>query len=283
MLKNGLYLISFIFIISQSVDCQLIPERIPLSQLERNNNQFIVGKIPITTPLEKSLKDYFQIVDTIDFVQEESDLVEVEGYNFQFDVRIKRDSLVYNSGGKQHLVLESHIPPYQLWRYDITYLNSIELAAVAQELRSKPYHKPVLSTSSGQNCISYALEGIFRSHGINPEPFFFRRSYIAEHNDTDLILKNLFVKVETLDNIKRSSLKKSESLHEDQVFILFRSKQGEPMHACFNLNGRIWTKNGYMPYMSYSTLQPVIDTYSLHESYKVSRIEIYKLNYEIFE
>jgi hypothetical protein len=258
----------------------------------------MIGKVAISNPLTKSLKDYFQITDTIDFVQNGSDLVEVEGFNFQFNMKIQRDSIVYKSGSRQILLLESRISPYQSWRYDITNLSCIELATVIQELREKPYHKPVLGTSSNQSCISYALEGIFRSHGINPEPFFFRRSSIANHNDVEAILKNLFVKVETLDNIKRNTLRKSNSLHEEQVFILFRNIQGEPMHACINLDGRIWTKNGYMPYMSHSSLQPVIETYNgkkhiksnyskdTNKSFKlstVSEIEIYKLNNEIFE
>ncbi|WP_133249981.1 hypothetical protein [Marinifilum breve] len=286
MLKRVICIIGFFSVFTQSVRCQLISERLLISQKDRQNKEYVVGKIANTTPLNKSLTDYFQIVDTLDFIQNSEDIVEVRGCDFHFKVTISRDSMVYSYGDKKLLQLESHISPYQLWEYDITNLNSVELDSVSKELREKPYHKPVLSTSFNQSCISYALEGIFRSHGINPEPFFFRRSNPKDHSDLEIILKNLFVKVETIHNINRNTLKGSKHLKEEQVFLLFKNAQAEPMHACFNLYGKTWTKNGLKPYTSHPSPQFVIDTYTYSgdkKKHSVCEIEIYKLKPGIFE
>jgi len=297
MLKKAIYTFCFLSIIAQSAKCQLMPEMVLKPSKDEQNKEYAVGKVAITTPLSKSLNDYFQIVDTIDLIHNEQYLVKVEGLNFQFNLRIHRDSNVFNHERKKILQIESRISPYQSWNYDITNLNIIELASVSQELREKSYDKPVLSTAF-QSCISYALEGIFRSNGINPESFFFRRSGIAKYNDTEAILKHLFIKVETLDNVKNKTIRKSKKLYEEQVLILFRNNSGNPIHACFNLNGRTWTKNGMMPYSSIPSPRHVIDSYNWKKKIKsnysqtrkdnfrlrsVSSIEIYRLNYEMFE
>ncbi len=296
-MRKTAYLFIFQLFICQNVIGQLIPEFILLSKEEKQNKEIAVGKIDITIPISKSLMDYFQIVDTIELIHNEVDLVNIKGCNFQYKLKIHRDSTTYKSGDRQILLLESLIPPYQTWEYNITTLNESELASKSQELRHKPYDNSVLNTAF-QNCISYALEGIIRSYGINPEPFFFRRSQLADLNDIEVILKNLFIKVETLDNIKKKTINKSESLYKDQVFILFRNYKGEPIHACFNLNGRTWTKNGLKPYTSCPSPDIVIDSYnktknitsnyseSTIKSFKlsfVSSIEIYKLNKNIFK
>lgn len=280
-----------------SAKSQLIPEQIILPKEETQNRGFAVGKIEITSSERKSLQDYFQIADTIDANDKEFDLVEVEGVGIRFRLKILRDSVVYQSGDKQMLLVESRIPPYQFWRYDITSLNDSGLMAVSQELREKPYSNRVLQRAY-QNCFSYALEGIFRSYGIDPEPFFFRRSNIAGYDHWDVILKTLFVKTETLDNVKSKTLKNSKNLNADQVLLLFRNYRGEPIHACFNLYGRTWTKNGMFPYTSYPTPDAVIDSYNSQNKIKsnysessiefmklssVSTIEIYQLRGDIFE
>jgi len=285
-MKKIAYIFCSQFFIYQSVVGQLMPEMILLSKADKQNKEIAVGKIDIATPMNKSLNDYFQIIDTIDLINKEIDLVNIEGCNSLFKLKIHRDSITFKYGDKQILSLESRIPPYQTWLYDITNLKDVDLASVSQELRKKPYDNSELSDAF-QSCISYALEGIFRSYGINPEPFFFRRSNLAEKNDLEAILKNLFVRVETLDNIKKKTLKNSNFLFEDQVLILFRNYKGEPIHACFNLYGRTWTKNGMAPYTSHTSPGFVIDSYySKDPNFKlssVSRLEIYRLNIDVFD
>jgi hypothetical protein len=160
-----------------------------------------------------------------------------------------------------------------------------------------PYDTLVLRQAF-QTCISYAIESIFRSHGIETEPFFFRRSVLAESDDLENILEKLFVNVETLDNVRGKTLKHSKYLQEDQVFILFRNIQGKPIHAFCNLKGRSWTKDGMCAYASYPTPFPVIDSYNsikrmgsdpseTHKEFttlsSVQSIEIYRLNHDIFK
>lgn len=275
---------------------QIIPEYIILTQ-KNPDNDFTVGKVNLSTPIVKSLKDYFQIIDTIDFADNTTHIVKVEGCKFQFNLNIHRDSAVSESGEKQILKLESRIAPFHLWEYNITGIGNTDLVLLSQELRNKPYDNLVLRTAY-QTCISYALEGIFRSYGIDPEPFFFRRSAVAEFNDLEIILKSLFIKVETLENVKKRTLKKSKKLREEQLFILFRNSKGEPIHACFNLYGRTWTKNGMESYTSQPSPYCVIEKYNTKkkinsnnsDSYKelailcsVSCIEIYQLNQDIFK
>ena len=284
------------FFLVNAVHSQLVDERVMVKKSDRQIEGFALGKINITTPSDKSLKDYFQMTDTLEFFNNHQDVVRVEGFDFQFNVRIHRDSALVNVGDKHRLVQESRIPPFQLWRYDLNELHPDDLARVSRELREKPYDTLVLRQGF-QRCISYALEGIFLSNGIDPEPFFFRRSNIGE-NDIELILENLFVKVETLGNVRKRTLRRSEYLHEDQVFILFRNTLGEPMHACFNLYGRTWTKNGMNPFTSHLTPYPVIDNYNSKKKIRynspetfrefmtirsVVGIEIYQLNVDMFE
>lgn len=263
----------------------------------KSENGFVMGKIDITTPMDKSLASYFQIKDTLDSTHNDWNLVRVEGLGFQFTLRIHRDSVVVETGGRKLLIQESRIPPYPLWTYDITSLNADERARISGELREMPYDTLVLRQAF-QTCISYAIESIFRSHGIETEPFFFRRSVQAEADDLEKILQNLFVKVETLDNVRKSTLKRSKYLYADQVFILFRNIQGKPIHAFCNLKGRSWTKNGMSPYASFPTPLPVIDSYNSKKEIgsntsetgkefftlsSVQSIEIYRLNVDIFK
>lgn len=293
MTRKIFCIICFLFFFSYAGKGQLLTEQILLPKQEKQNEEIVVGKIEISDSLNKSLNEYFQISDTIDTSDNETDLVEIEGFDFKFKLKIERDSFIYKSGNKQILHMESRIPPYQSWRYDITNLHDNSLNSVSQELREKPYDISVLRQAP-QTCISYALEGIFRSYGINPEPFFFRRSVVASFEDVEVILKQLFIKNETLDNVKTRTLKKSENLCAEQVLILFRNCLGEPIHACFNLHGRTWTKNGgIMPYTSHSSPYSVIAIYNSQDwtnsSYSestneflklssVNSIEIYRLN-----
>lgn len=285
-MKKIAYIFCSHLFIYQSVVGQLIPEIILLSKKDKQSKEIAVGKIDVSTPMRKSLNDYFQIIDSINLISNESDLVNIKGCNFLFKLKIHRDSITFKYGNKQILSIESQIPPFQTWQYDITNLNNDDFASVSKELRKKPYDNPVLCNAF-QNCISYALEGIFRSYGINPEPFFFRRSNLAEENDLEVILKNLFVRVETLDNIKKKTLKNSKFLFEDQVLILFRNYKGEPIHACFNLYGRTWTKNGMEPYTSFTSPDFVINSYNSKDSdFKLSSVfslEIYMLKIDVFD
>jgi len=284
------------FFIVQAAKSQLMPEPLYFGKTEKQIKGFKPGKIDITTSLDKSLKDYFKITDTLDFSHNQWDLVKVEGFDFQFTLRIHRDSAIVKVGGKPVLIQESQIPPYPLWAYDINSIAADELAMISLKLREMAYDTLVLRQAF-QTCISYAFESIFRSHGIDPEPFFFRRSVLAETDETEKILEYLFVKIETLDNVRRRTLKRSKYLNEEQVFILFRNSRGEPMHACFNLQGRTWTKNGISPFTSHLTPIPVIDNYNRKRNIKsdtpehlkefftlgsVDSIEIYQLNSDIF-
>lgn len=285
------------FLLAHAVYGQLVPEWMLVDPSDKQIEGFALGKIDITTPSYKSLKDYFQLTDTLELFDNQQDVVRVEGFDFHFNVRLQRDSAVVNVGDKHWLVQESRIPPFPIWRYDYIDMNHKELDSLSQKLKEMPYDTTVLRQGF-QTCISYALEGVFRSHGIDPEPFFYRRSNVASHEDIDLILENLFVKVETLGNVRKRTIKRSEYLHEDQVFILFRNTLGEPMHACFNLCGRTWTKNGMSPFTSHLTPYPVIDNYDskkkirynsseLHKEFMTIRsvvgIEIYQLNVDMFE
>ncbi len=282
---------------ANNAKCQLVDEILFVRNTEKQQKGFAMGKINITTPLEKSLQDYFQITDTLDFLHNQWDLVKVEGSDFHFTLTIHRDSTVVKVGDKKRIIQESRIPPYPLWRYDLTSLDTCELDMVSRKLREMPYDTIVLRQTF-QACISYALEGIFNSHGIDSEPFFFRRSNPSEMNDLEVILDNMFVKVETLPNIRRRTLRRSQYLHENQVFILFRNFRGEPLHACFNLKERTWTKNGKGPFTSHLTPFPVIDTYNYKKRIRsdfsdtgkeflrlgsVDSIEIYQLKSDFFD
>lgn len=294
MERRMIFLICFLLV--NAAQGQLQPEWLLVKPSDKEQEGFALGKIDITTPAVKSLKDFFQVTDTLEFFDNHQDVLRVEGFDFEFTIRVHRDSTIVNSGEKPRLMMESRIPPFPIWRYDLTDLNSDDLERVSRELKEMPYDTIVLRQGF-QTCISYALEGIFRSHGIDPEPFFYRRSNVAKHEDIELILENLFVKVETLGNIRKRTLRRSEYLLEDQVFILFRNTLGEPMHACFNLNDRTWTKNGMSPYTSHLTPYPVIDNYNSKKKIRynssetfrefmeirsVVGIEIYKLNVEMF-
>jgi hypothetical protein len=195
------------------------------------------------------------------------------------------------------MIQEGRIPPYPVWYYDITSLDTCELDMISRKLREMPYDTIVLRQAF-QACISYALEGIFNSYGIDSEPFFFRRSNLAEKKDLEVILGKMFVKVETLPNIRKRTLKCSEYLHKNQVLILFRNFRGEPIHACFNLQDRTWTKNGMSAYTSQLTPIPVIDIYNSKRDIRsdtpdhqkefftlgsVDSIEIYQLKSDIFD
>lgn len=285
------------FFLVHTVKSQLMPELLYFENTEKQIKGFKPGKIDITTLLDKSLKDYFKITDTLDSSHNQWDVLQVEGFDFQFTLRIHRDSAIVKVGGKPVLMQESHIPPYPLWTYDISTLADDELAIISLKLREMAYDTIVLRQAF-QTCISYAFESIFLSHGIDPEPFFFRRSVPAEADDVEKILENLFIKVETLDNIRRRTLNRSKYLYDDQVFILFRDLRGEPMHACFNLKGRTWTKNGIRPFTSHLTPLPVIDNYNRKKNIKsdtpehlkefftlgsVHSIEIYQLNFGAFD
>lgn len=295
MARKMFFIICFLLV--HAAQGQLVPEWMLVDPSEKQIEGFGMGKINISTPSDKSLKDYFQLTDTLEFFDNQQDVVRVKGLDFQFNVRMQRDSAIVSVGDKQRLIVESNIPPYPLWQYDYSEMNHRELASLSQELREMPYDTLVLRQGF-QTCVSYALEGIFLSHGIDPEPFFFRRSVPASYDDFESILENLFIKVETLGNVRKRTLRRSEYLHEDQVFILFRNTLGEPMHACFNLNGRTWTKNGMSPYTSHLTPYPVIDSYNskkkirynssdLHKEFMTIRsvvgIEIYQLNVDMFE
>ena len=283
------------FFVANNAKSQLLDEILFVRNTEKQQKGFAIGKINISNPLEKSLKDYFQITDTLDFTHNQWDLVKVEGSDFQFNLTIHRDSTVVKVGDRKRIILESLIPPHPLWRYDITSLDTCELDMISLKLREMPYDTIVLRQAF-QTCISYALEGIFNSHGIDSEPFFFRRSNLSE-NDLEVILDNMFVKVETLPNIRRRTLSRSQYLHENQVFILFRNIRGDPIHACFNLQDRTWTKNGKGPFTSHLTPFPVIDVYNtkkiirsdfsetgkeLFRLASVESIEIYLLNSDFF-
>lgn len=284
------------FFVANHAKSQLAKEFLFLSNTEKQQKGFAIGKINITTPLEKSLKNYFQITDTLD-LHNEWVSVKVKGFDFQFTLTIHRDSTIVKSGNRKRMIQEGRIPPYPVWYYDITSIDTLELDRISRKLREMPYDTIVLRQAF-QACISYALEGIFNSYGIDSEPFFFRRSNLAEKKDLEVILDKMFVKVETLPDIRRKTLKSSEYLYKNQVLILFRDYRGENIHACFNLQDRTWTKNGMSAFTSYPAPIPVIDIYNSKRDIKsdtpghrrefftlgsVDSIEIYQLKSEIFE
>jgi len=284
------------FFVANNVKSQLLDEILFVRNSEKQQKGFAMGKIDINTPLETSLKDYFQITDTLDFLHNQWDLVKVEGSKFQFNLTIHRDSTIIKVGDNKIIIQESRILPHPLWHYDITFLDTCELDKISRKLREMPYDTIVLRQAF-QACISYSLEGILNSYGIDSEPFFFRRSNPAEISDLEVILDNIFEKVETLPNIRRRTLRRSQYLHENQIFILFRNFRGEPIHACFNLQDRTWTKNGMSAFTSHLTPHPVIDTYNSKKRIRsdfsetgkeffrlgsVESIEIYRLNSDFF-
>ncbi|WNB18311.1 hypothetical protein [Marivirga arenosa] len=275
-MRKEIFVICLYIFLVNSAQSQLNSEILVVPKKEIQKENFAVGKIDITTPLNKSLKDYLQITDTIDLINNKIDVLKIEGLLFSFAIKIHRDSTISEFGNKRNLYQESKFSPYQLWNYDITNLNSTELRSVAQALNEKRYDTIVLRNAY-QTCISYSLESIFRSHGIDPEPYFFRRSVIPDFTDTNTILKQMFIHIETLQNLQVQTLKKSKNLWKNQIIILFRNESGNPIHACFNLYGRTWTKNGLLPYFSYSSPYSVIETYN-----SATSIEIYQLNENIF-
>jgi hypothetical protein len=297
MMSKKILALGFCIFLINTLQSQLRPEMLAISQKEKQIKDFEIGKIAINIPLEKSLKDYFHLTDTLDFFDQSIDIIKAEGDHIHFTLSVHRDSVVYKSDNSHLLLIESRIPPYHVWDYDIKNLNNHDLDSISARLRNMPYDYPVLRTAH-QTCISYALEGVFRSNGIDPDPFFSGRSNITDFKGIEALLENLFVKVETLENVRKRTLMKSRYLRDEKAFILFRNSRGEPMHACFNLYGRTWTKNGIKPYTSYSTPFPVIDTYHYKKKVKsdfsqptkdlmkltsVVRIEIYHLNDQFFE
>lgn len=283
--------------ILNSAKSQLRPEMLFIRNEEKKQKGFAVGRIEEFTSVKKTLQNYLQITDTIESNHKQWDLVKIEGSDFEFVLRIHRDSVVVNVGEQRWIILESHSPPFPLFRYDVTSLDTDELKIISRELREMSYDTIVLRQAF-QTCFSYSFESIIRSHGIDTEPIFFRRSVPAYVEDVETILEKLFVKIETIPDIRRRTLRRSEHLDSDQVLILFRNINGEPLHACFNLEGRTWTKNGNAPYTSHLSPFPVIDQYNRKNKIRsdfsettkefliigsVASIEIYQFHSDLFD
>ena len=268
-MKKWFFTISIcLFSLSEGIS-QLVPERLLVTREDRANPNFSVGKIEIDVPLTDALTNYFQVVDTLES-NNEQDLIRVEVMGISFGLYVQKDSIRRHSAwGRDVLHLESRVSPYMLWEYDITGMSPDSVEWLTRELRNKPYDLPVLR-GSVQNCFSYALECVFRLHGIDPEPFFFQRSSLTVFEDMDMMLDRFFILTDSLDVSGKKELRKlkeSETLAREVELIVFRNPAGDPMHAFVNWGGKAWTKNGMAPYTS---VTPYDVVYTYHYAGKPS-------------
>jgi len=267
-------------LVIQSASCQLLQEQLIWGTRDENRHKKIERIPREILPITDSLSRYFYLADTLGTLRGEVDTVLVKGNNIHFYLKMFKDSVRFNLEGRDILGIESRISPFHFWRYDVTGLAADSIFVISHELRNKPYDYSELRDAVFQNCISYALEGVFICHGIDSTPFFTPRSVPATFDDLEILLEHFFEMTDTLDvSTPRAfrALKQSETLAKERVFILFRDESNAPIHAFFNLNGKAWTKNGIRPYLSMRPIDVVETYYHPDKSGGVRRIEIYRL------
>lgn len=272
MIKKGITIL--LFLISVHVQSQMIPELRfhPDKGRFRNIKDSKLGKLGKPYETNDSLIRYFKLDSAV--YDKEWDILSFSGLGICIGIKMYKDSLVYTNGDKVILIMNSHIPPFASFRYNVKGLDNDSIHKVSQYLRNLSYQDSVLFDAR-QTCISYAFENIFKYNGIEPAPIF---SYRTMVNDKDLMhIIDKFLIKETCFDVKDKKLEKYK--FPEKTFILFYNKEGKHIHACYFMDGRIWSKNGNFPYTSYLHIQSILK-YIYKET---AKIEIYTFNQKAFK
>lgn len=158
----------------------------------------------------------------------------------------------------QILEVESKISPYTRFRAVIEGLDDKTIEVLKDSmLRMKSSSS--ITCNNDQTCIFYALEGIFRTNGINPEP-------VITHNTNFKITKELnafFAYFFTEENkyVCRYKAIKDVSFPNNCV-LAFMNDYNEMIHAVFYYDGLFFSKNGLFIPGAFSTLRPILESYS---------------------
>lgn len=158
----------------------------------------------------------------------------------------------------QVLQVESKIPPYTLFTAVIDGLNdeTIELLKDSM-LRMK---SPTATTcNNDQTCIFYALEGIFKTSGINPKPIISHNTNFSKISELNPFFAHFFT-VENKYECRYKAIKKVS--FPNNCILAFMNDYNEMIHAVFYYDGLFFSKNGLFVPGAFSTLKPILESYS---------------------
>lgn len=187
------------------------------------------------------------------------------------------------------LEVESQIPPFSRFSVVIEGLDETTISALTDSMLRMKSPTPIL-LNNYQTCIFYALDALFRSNRINPDPIITRNTTF-EHVEE---LKAFFNHFLTITNIYQCRYKelKDKTFPENSILALL-DDYGNIIHAVFYQNGLFHTKNGMSAPIVLSTIKPVLETYGRWDTkhpnlsktgkrMQGNSLTVYTLNRELF-
>lgn len=187
------------------------------------------------------------------------------------------------------LEVESRIPPYNRFSAIIEGLDESQITALTDSMLKMKSSTPVL-LNNYQTCIFYALEALFRSNHIYPEPIITRNTTFRQGEELNAFFDYFLTKGDTYQCRYKEIKKKT---FPDNCVLAFFDDYGNIIHAVFHENGVFHTKNGMFAPIAYSTLKSVMESYGrwdtkhsglnkMGKRMKGHQLAVYTLNKELF-
>lgn len=188
------------------------------------------------------------------------------------------------------LEVESKIPPYIRFSAVIEGLDDKTIEALTDSM-SRMNTSLSISCNNDQTCIFYALEGVLRTNGINPEPIITRNTNFKNIKELNAFFAHFFA--EEKRYLCRYKAIKNASLPNNSILV-FMNDYNEIIHAVFYHDGLYFSKNGLFVPGVFSTLKPILESYSRWDSdvsglsnegkrLQGNTIVVYTLNKEVFK
>lgn len=242
---------------------------------EALTNSFIKSKIKSANIGTKSFAPVIykdSLIRTIDKIEEFFPVVaDTASYRFYHAIfgndtlsyKERRKELTYTYGNKHLLEVESDIAPYQRFEVEIDGLSDDEIESLKREMRQMKTNDILLNNS--QTCIFYALNLLFDSEGINPEPIITRNTTFTDGHQLNTFF-DYFLKERSVYPCTSKAIKKSEL--PEKCILVFRNAYKEFIHAVFYRNDEdmFYSKNGLFAPETSKEIFPYTSQYGRQES-----------------
>lgn len=187
------------------------------------------------------------------------------------------------------LEVESAIPPYTRFIADVDGLTEREISALTDSMRRMKSPQDTLMNCT-QTCIFYALDALFRTHGICPDPVITRNTNFSKTEELNAFFEHF---LEHVADYPCHYKKVKDVVFPDNSIIAFVNGYNLITHAVFYHNGLFYSKNGIISPFAYSTLYPLLKGYGskdtqvkgLSETGKLmlgQTLKVYTLNRDLY-
>lgn len=158
----------------------------------------------------------------------------------------------------QVLEVESQLSPHTRFSAIIEGLQEESIEALKDSMLRMKSDSPI-SFNNNQTCIFYALEGIFRTNQVNPEPIITRNTNFCNPKELNAFFDRFFT-IESKHTCRWKTCK--DITLPDNCILVFLDDYNEIIHAVFYHNRLFYTKNGLFVPAVFSSLQPILKHYS---------------------